>query len=227
VKVRVLAGTPERVLGDADRLRQIFVHLAEYVLEGRDPQSVEVIFSHEGGTLVGEIGCTVVGTEMDWKLDLLMGLSEIAPDQVSTDALRPLIARGLISASRGLLTLADEARGRRAIRVAIPCEVVRMEQIRVHLETRSSALAAIYQAALRSDRVVFAAPGAPGPVDVVLVDSTSVGEDPLMSRLRAEFPDALFVSLGLPQSPDFFDDIVEAPTDMGRLRTSILGRLAS
>jgi len=64
-------------------------------------------------------------------------------------------------------------------------------------------------------------------VDIVLVDSTSVGEVPLMSRLRARFPGALFVSLGLPQSPDFFDDIVETPNDMSRLRTSILGRLAS
>ena len=48
-------------------------------------------------------------------------------------------------------------------------------------------------------------------MDIVLVDSTSVGEVPLMSRLRARFPSALFVSLGLPQSPDFFDDIVETP----------------
>ena len=104
---------------------------------------------------------------------------------------------------------------------------MRFEQIRVHLETRSTALATIYQAALRSDRVAFVAPESSDPVDIVLVDSTSVGELPLMSRLRARFPSALFVSLGLPQSPDFFDDILETPSDMSRLRTSILGRLAS
>lgn len=97
----------------------------------------------------------------------------------------------------------------------------------MHLETRSAALAAIYQAALRSERVVFVSGSYSEPVDVVLVDSTSVGELPLMARLRARFPGALFVSLGLPQSPDFFDDIVETPNDMTRLRSSILGRLAS
>jgi hypothetical protein len=156
-----------------------------------------------------------------------MGLSEIAPDQVTAEALRPLIARGLISACNGVLTLVEGADGRPTIRVAIPSEAVRFEQIRVHLETRSAALATIYQAALRSDRVAFVAPGTPGSVDIVLVDSTSVGEVPLMSRLRARYPSALFVSLGLPQSPDFFDDIVETPNDMSRLRTSILGRLAS
>ena len=35
--VTVLPGAPERVHGDLDRLRQIFVHLALYMLEGRDP----------------------------------------------------------------------------------------------------------------------------------------------------------------------------------------------
>jgi hypothetical protein len=113
------------------------------------------------------------------------------------------------------------------IRVTLPAEPVESERIRVHLETRSSALATIYQAALRSDRVVFTDPGSVGPVDVVLVDSTSVGEDPLMLQLRERFPGALFVSLGLPQKPDIFDDVVETPSDMNGLRKSILNRAAS
>jgi signal transduction histidine kinase len=227
IVVRVLPQTPARVRGDPDRVRQIFVHLAEFVLEAREAEGVTVAFGHDGGrNLVGEIAFAVDGTLMDWKLDLLTGLTEIQPDQVATETLRPLIARGLIMATRGVLTLVDDEAARRAIRVTVPAEPVRLDQIRVHLETRSAALATIYQAALRSDRVVFDASGA-GPVDVVLVDSTSVGEYPLMSRLRARFPGALFVSLGLPQAPDLFDDIVETPSDMSRLRTSILGRLAS
>jgi signal transduction histidine kinase len=225
--VTLLPGAPERVDGDLDRLRQVFVHLALYILEGRDPATTALSFGHDGANLTGEIAIASQGESIDWKLDLLMGLSEIAPDQVTAEALRPLIARGLISACNGVLTLVEGADGRPTIRVAVPSEAVRFELIRVHLETRSAALATIYQAALRSDRVAFVAPGSAGPVDLVLVDSTSVGEVPLMSRLRARYPSALFVSLGLPQSPDFFDDIVEAPNDMSRLRTSILGRLAS
>jgi len=225
--VRVLPSTPERVYGDVERLRQVFEHLAVYVLEGRDAAGTTVTFSHDRHNLVGEIAFAVDASQLDWKLDLLMGLSEIAPDQVTAEALRPLIARGLIAATSGVLTLLEVSDGRRAIRVSIPAEAVRFEQIRVHLETRSAALATIYQAALRSDRVAFVQPGSSDPVDVVLVDSTSVGEVPLMSRLRTRFPGALFVSLGLPQTPDFFDDIVELPNDMSRLRTSILGRLAS
>ena len=225
--VAVLPGTPERMHGDLDRLRQGFVHLTLYVIEGRDAGEAAIRFGHDGSNLVGEIAVPAAGGAMDWKLDLLTGLSEIAPDQVTAEALRPLIARGLISASGGVLTLVEAETAPRTIRVTIPSEPVRFDQIRVHLETRSAALATIYQAALRSDRVAFVAAGTSEPVDVVLVDSTSVGELPLMSRLRVQFPGALFVSLGPPQTPDLFDDIVDTPNDMSRLRTSILGRLAS
>ncbi len=226
-EVSVLPGAPERVHGDLDRLRQIFVHLALYVVENRDAGGATLTFDHDGTNLTGEIAIVAGGELIDWKLDLLIDLSEVSPDQITAEALRPLIARGLVAACNGVLTLVETADGRRIIRVSVPSGTVRFEKMRVHLETRSEALAAIYQAALRSDRVAFLPPDSSEPVDIVLVDSTSVGELPLMSRLRARFPSALFVSLGLPQSPDFFDDILETPGDMSRLRTSILGRLAS
>ena len=227
VEVSTPPGPTERILGDPDRLRQVFVHLTAYVLDGRDQHRAGVELRHDGAALVGDIVFVAREALLDWRLDLLAGLSEIAPDQVSAEALRPLMARGLITATQGFLTLLEEPSGRRVIRVTVPAATVKLDQIRVHLETRSAALAAIYQAALRSDRVVFVSGAYQEPVDVVLVDSTSVGEAPLMSRLRARFPGALFVSLGAPQAPDFFDDVVEIPSDMSRLRTSILGRLAS
>ena len=226
-RVEVADGTPERVYGDLDRLRQVYLHLAVYMIEGRDPAGTLIRFTHCEGLLVGEISFPEEDSEVDWRLDLLMGLSEVAPDQVASEALRPLIARALIAATHGVILLAEVSDERRVIRVTVPARPERLERIRVHLETRSEALATIYRAALKSDRVVFVAHGSGEPVDVVLVDSTTVGEAPLMARLRSTFPGALFVSLGLPQSPQFFDDIVETPNDMSRLRTSILGRLAS
>ena len=221
IALEVEPSTSQRILGDLDRLRQAFVHLSLYVLEGNDKGTASIRFSHDGSNLVGEIEVAAGGRTIDWKLDLLMGLSEIAPDQVSAEALRPLIARGLIAAAGGVLGL-EEGGGRRSIRVSVPAEKLCTDQIRIHLETRSAAMATIYQAALKSDRVVFDTAGGGGPVDVVLVDSTSIGEVPLMSRLRLRFPGALFVSIGAPQMPDFFDDIVEATSDMSCLRASIM-----
>ncbi len=225
--VTVRPGSPKVIEGDIDRLRQIFVHLGEFALEARDPATVALDFDYEQNRLIGEIGFADDAEDVGWKLDLLMGVGEIAPDQVSADALRPLISRGLISAAGGELDVVERPDGRRVIRATIPAAPVPFEQICVHLETRSAALAAIYKAALRSERVVFTGPESGAPVDVVLVDATSVGSDPLMRDLRARFPEALFVSLGQPQSPGYFDDIVEAPNDMNRLRSSVLGRLAS
>ena len=219
------AGDAGRIVGDMDRLRQIFVHLVTFLLDGRPLDQVDVRFSYRDGMFCGDIALDPASDPSDWKLDLLTGLNEFSPDQVTTEALRPLIARGLISASGGVLSLPTLGQGRRVVRVAVSCDAPRLEEIRVLLQTRSAALATIYQAALKSDRVAFVA--GDGPVDVVLVDSTSIGEAPLMSRLRSRYPGALFVSLGLPQVPEFFDDIVESPNDMGRLRQSILGRLAS
>jgi signal transduction histidine kinase len=226
-RVTLRPGGPELVQGDVERLRHIFVHLVDYVLDGAAPGALHIDFRHDADGIVGEIRFDGGDAAVDWKLDLMMGLGEIAPQQVSTDALRPLIARGLIAAAKGVLSLVDLAEGRRAIRVAIPAPRLRFERIRVRLETRSAALSAIYQAALRSERIVFVASDEPDPADVVLVDATSVGEESLMSALRARFPDALFVSLGAPPEPEGFDDVVESPSDMGRLRSRILGRLAS
>lgn len=223
--IRFCPDMPELIYGDPERLRQIFAHLTEYVLQGDEVSDVALDFSYEGGQLVGEISFGRVNGALDWKLQLLMGMTEHTADQFSTDALGPLIARGLIAAAKGVLTLDDRPGQRQAIRVAIPAEPVQFEQIRVHLETRSAAMAAIYKAALKSDRVHFNGTG--GAADIVLVDTTSVGEGSLMTRLRTDYPDALFVSLGLPQSPGLFDDIVEAPHDVDRLRKSIFGRLAS
>ena len=227
VAVRLDPEMPDKLTGDLDRLVQVFVHLAEFVLEVRPPEAVALGFRHDGANLVGELRFDAADATMDWRLDLLTDLGDVTPDQVSADALRPLIARGLIAAGQGMLSLDEDDGGRRTIRVVMPAPVAELDKVRVYLETRSAALATIYQAALRSDRVVFVDPAGDSPVDVVLVDSASIGEGPLMDRLRRRFPSALFVSLGSPQSPDFFDDIVDTPGDMSSLRESILNRLAS
>lgn len=224
-KVTVEQGTPERVVADMDRLRQIFVHLVSFLIEGRPHEPVSLNFSYEDGILSGDILVEDPGTVSEWKLDLLTGLNEFSPDQVTAEALRPLIARGLISASGGVLSVPSTSAGRRSVRVSVRCETQQLEEIKVLLQTRSAALATIYQAALKSDRVAFVR--GDGLVDVVLVDSTSMGEASLMSQLRSRYPGALFVSLGQPHAPEFFDDVVDSPNDMVRLRQSILGRLVS
>jgi hypothetical protein len=227
VEVRVDETVPELIWGDSDRLSQIFVYLGEYMMQPSETGRLRVTLGHDGKNLTGDLAFEDHATDFDWKLDLLMGMSGEVSQPFSTDVLGPLIARGLLASARGVLTLPHQTTGQRIIRVIIPAENVVFEKIRVHLETRSSALATLYRAALKSDRVDFLPEESQTPADIVLVDTTSVGERSLMGSLRTRFPDALFVSLGLPASPAYFDDIVETPHDMARLRRSVLGRLAS
>ena len=99
--------------------------------------------------------------------------------------------------------------------------------LRVHFETRSTALATIYQAALKSDRVTFTGPDAPASeVDVVLVDSAGMGGTRILDGLRNRFPKAVFVSLGVPEAPHLFDEVVEKPNDVGRLKSRMTGKRA-
>lgn len=227
IPVVVAEGGPERIEGDLERLSQVFVNLVQFVLDLREPEGVQLDLSHTSETLTGVVGFQVRSTAVDWKLDLLVGMTELPADQVTSEALRPLVARTLIGACLGSLSLDDGPEGRRLIVVRVPAPALQAERIRVHLETRSSALAAIYQATLRSDRIDFSDGDEASPVDVVLVDSTSVDEEPMMEKLRSRFPRALFVSLGHPQYPAYFDDVVASPRDMTGLRRSILSRLAS
>ncbi len=230
----VAEGVPEFLEADSDRIRQVMVNLAEYLLEATPPESLRISFAHDGTFLVGDIWFESDAPAMDWKLDLMTGLATIAPDQVSSDAVRPLIAQGIVAAGGGTIELIDdmqEGRTRprsRAIRVSVPAAEFAFPTLRVHFETRSAALATIYQAALKSERVTFASADAPASeVDVVLVDSAGMGGKPILDGLRNRFPEAVFVSLGVPEAPHLFDEVVEQPKDVGRLKTRMMGKRAS
>lgn len=229
VAVQVLPGVPERIRGDADRLRQIFLNLGIYAVDGSSAARLSMVFGHDGGNLVGDVVLAAGGTLIDWKLDLIAGLDEADSDRLTSDALRPMMARSLIAAMGGSLSVRRDGDNRRSLRVTIPSGGVRAEQLRVRMETRSAALAAIYRATLRSDRIHFVAGGEAAGADIVLIDSSggSVDGGVEMSRLRARYPAALFVSIGTPATPADFDDVVESPRDLARLRSSILARLAS
>lgn len=195
LQIRVASGTPARICGDIDRIRQILVHLCEYLVEAVPPESVELVFRYDEGKLCVEIVLCDYTPAVDWKLDLLMGLGDVAPDQVSADALRPLIARGLVTACRGTIELDTQSAGRRVITVRIPAETVADNRMRVRLETRSRTIATIYEVALRSERVLFLEEEDTTPADVVLVDANCLGEDAMIQRLRIANPNALFVAL--------------------------------
>ncbi len=124
LRTRLRPGTPERVEGDIERLREIFFNLGQFLGEARLPGGLALEIGHHGRDLFGEILVDASGRDAAWRLDLLDTLGERAPDQVATEAIRPLIARGLIAAAGGTLSLATHGDGRRIVRVSIPASVL-------------------------------------------------------------------------------------------------------
>jgi signal transduction histidine kinase len=227
VEVSVAAGGPGRIWGDLDRLSRIFLHLGEHLLGPDGAAGIRITFSHDGRDLVGEIAVAEDEERVAWKLDLLMGLAGTPGGAFATESLGPVVARGILAAAQGVLTIGRDAQGRRVVRVAVPARPVDREKIRVHLHTRSMTLEALYRAALRCDQTEFVDLEGDAAADLILVDNASIRDDALVRSLRSRFPGALLVSLGAPPSPDVADEVVDAPTDVARLRASVLGRFAS
>lgn len=226
LEVRIAANMPAILRGDSERLSQIFVQLAEHLLEACEPDDISLDLGYAPKELIGEIS-VAKEADLDWKLDLLLDLDPELPDQVTADALRPLIARGLLAALRGELTITRDPERGRVIRVALPARELALRQVRVYLDTRSKALAAIYRAALRSDEVIFEEAARSEAVDLVLVDAARAENETEMAELRKRYPKALFVALGQPGRPGVFDEVVEEPNDFEGLRAKIMQRLAS
>jgi signal transduction histidine kinase len=226
--VRLAPGLPEMIWGDGERIAQVLCYLGEYVLAAAPETLPDIVLGHDGARLVADVGLPATDDPARWTLHFVAGRrGDADPARFATESLGPAIAQELVSAMGGLLSLSEDRDGRRAIRVMIPAEPVRFEKIRVHAETRSAAMRILYQAALKSDRIEFVEPDAAESADIVLVDSTSTLAGAALETLRARFPRALFVSMGLPLAPGLFDEVVERPTDMECLRSRILARLTA
>lgn len=226
--VRLGPDLPEMVWGDGDRIAQVLCYLGEYVLSAASDTLPEIVLGHDGGCLIAEVGLPATDDPARWTLHFVPGRCGNADSgRLAAESLGPIIAQELVAAMGGLLSLSEDGNGRRAIRVMIPADPVRFEKIRVHAETRSAAMRILYQAALKNDRIEFVEPDAAENADIVLVDCTTSLGGAALETLRARFPRALFVSMGLPLAPGLFDEVVERPNDMECLRSRILARLSA
>ncbi len=191
--------TPSGSTAISDRLRQVFVHLD--ALRARGPRlgrGSRPLRPRRDATSSARSPSTSPG-----EVDRLEARPADGPERARA---RPGDRRGAAAADRPRTDLGrrrrpepgrgrgtaaddpgDDSRGTRSIRADSRAPGDPVRRARDHLPGGAS---------LRADR--FRAPEDAGPVDIVLVDSTSVGEAPLMSTLRSRFPGALFVSLGDP-----------------------------
>ncbi|MCP5072632.1 MAG: hypothetical protein GY947_04960 [Rhodobacteraceae bacterium] len=220
--VEIEPDCPEQLLGDARRLRQSIVHLADYLAETAATKFFHVRLGYQEGEFQVLLSYVYGDDEMDWQPTLILGEVERNSDRFASDALGPAVARGFIEKMGGNIRLhcPDPEQERVAILVTIPMQSYQKAGVVVRIETGSLALAAICKSAMADDHVEFYTQGSSRPVNTVVIEGGSEVEYDLLAKMRALYPDATIIALGTPIHPDLFDDVITLPIDVETVRAA-------
>ncbi|MBV1864116.1 MAG: HAMP domain-containing histidine kinase [Rhodobacteraceae bacterium] len=208
------------MLGDKRRLSQIIGHLARFLGRNSATDGVELRMSYAAGFFRAEFDFHYETEAGDWHLDLVLGPSSQEISGFANDALGPAIARGFTENMGGTLSLhlPQAARENAVVVLSVPLKAQKRAYVRVRIETQSSALAAICKSALKMPHVQFYQHGDAGDVHTVVVETGAQFERDTCERLRAVYPKAKFIALGVPLDGALFDGEIKLPIDVAALR---------
>ncbi|MCP5088799.1 MAG: hypothetical protein GY952_18575 [Rhodobacteraceae bacterium] len=218
--IEIAPECPGHLLGDARRLRQSIVHLADYLAETAGTKSITLKVDYQDGALQILLSYVYGDDDSDWQPTLILGEVERGKDRFATDALGPAVARGFIKKMGGGIRLhcPDPAKEQVAILVTIPMQTSQISKVLVRIETNSAALTAICKSAMAGDQVEFYNQGSEAVVNAVVIESGSESERETFSRMKVLYPDATMVALGSPIHPDLFDDVISLPINVEAVR---------
>lgn len=220
------ASCPEQVLGDFARLRQALTHLATYVLETAGTRDIALDLSYSDGRLRAAISFVYSKSGGEWHPELILGAPDRSGKTFASEALGPAVSRGLIERMGGSTMLANPTPDRIAVLVEVPAEELICETVLIQVVTQSGALEAICKAALRSERIRFLSEGDTAQPHVVMLEAGGAQESADVAALSARYPNALMVALGRPVNPHDFQDVVEVPINLAKVREAAFMRLA-
>ncbi|MEM9850867.1 MAG: histidine kinase dimerization/phospho-acceptor domain-containing protein [Pseudomonadota bacterium] len=119
VHVIVEPGLPEKVLGDARRVKQALARLGGYLLQTSDAAVLQVTVSYRDGALRVEMGWPGGQGPSDLGAVALDGLSRDGPSPgIETEAVGLIVARGYLAKMHAQVALFGESRP--VLRVVIP-----------------------------------------------------------------------------------------------------------
>ncbi len=225
--VAVERNCPERVSGDIRRLRQVVAHFASYIVEMAGTDNVEVSIGHHDSTLRMAINFDYGHGQSSevWHPEILLGTNSDDPTQFASDALGPAVARGILAQMGGKVQLGHSDGNRISVILSAPAKVVELNEILVHIETKSQALRTICEVGLSGTKAKVVDPAYPARVDIVLVECGGLDEMERVQSLSQTYPDALLIALGTPINPSDFEGRLDIPIDLKELRASVLQQL--
>ena len=217
--VNTTSGADQMVLGDRRRLCQIIGHLARFLGRNSATNTVDLQISYAAGFFRAEFDFLYEAEAGDWHPDLVLGPSRQENSGFANDALGPAIARGFTENMGGTLSLhlPEVARKNAVVVLSVPLKAQKRADVRVRIETQSSALATICRSALEMPHVRFYQHGDTGDVHAVVVETGAQFERDTCESLRAVYPKAKFIALGVPLDGALFDGEIKLPIDIAAL----------
>lgn len=219
---------PDAVNGDAQRLRQSVTHLVSYIMDTAGTRDLAIDVSHRNAEIIVEISFGYIEDgAADWQPELLIGEAKRSEDQFATDALGPIVARGLIETMGGRLALTQVSSKRTTVVLSVPAQPIEKTRPKVLLDAASTTMRLLCEAALRGSNMELAPDDAPAEdVDVALVEIRPDEEFAKLEALRLKYPQARIIAIGQPAQPEIFDGVAPFPLKPERLRRALEAKAA-
>ena len=206
---------PNWVRGDFQRLRQVIVHFATYFVETIGSRDMQLRIRHDSGCL--ECTLDIDAQDVDrpgWQPEAIFGHDGSGYSDFASDAVGPMIARGLVDLMDGQVRMTRSISGRASLVMLIPADEMDPVRDSVRIETQSDTTALLLRAALREASIRVWEPAMTAPrVFACMVETGGDDEAERVAQLRSAHPGAQIVSVGETSDARLYDAGCSLPVD--------------
>jgi len=226
-RVAIDPAAPRWVIGDFARLRQVLGHFITFLVDvvGSEDVTLAIGQAPDAGRRADPQGSGSAGSGVRFEICVDVrdaGSPGWQPEAMfdkgaeygnfASDALGPMIARGLVSLMGGTVTLERPQEGRAKLIVTAPLEVIGGAAGRVRVEAQTATVQMVLLALLKRLAWTVWEPGAVnGKVAAALMEAGGEEEATRAARLRADHPSARLIAIGTPRAAALFDAVCATP----------------
>ena len=206
---------PNWVRGDFQRLSQIIVHFATYFVETIGSRDLHLLIRHDGGCL--ECTLDIDAQDVDrpgWQPEAIFGHDGSGYSDFASDAVGPMIARGLVDLMGGQVRMTRSVSGRASLVMLVPAAEIDPIRDSVRIEAQSDTTALLLRAALRDAAIRIWEPAMAAPrVYACMLEAGGDDEAERVAQLRSAHPGARLVSVGQTALSGLYDAQCTLPVD--------------
>jgi signal transduction histidine kinase len=211
--VEIADDAPRWVVGDMVRLRQMLGHFVTFLIDVVGSKDVRLVISRTEAGLIFGIDAAVKGSDQPgWQPEAMFGRVTTQYDDFASDALGPMIARGLVSLMGGNIELVRPVAGRATLLISAPLKLIDGPADCIRIEAVSITVKMVLGALLsKLGRAVWEPGIANQKVSAVLMEAGGEEEMVRAARLRSDHPAAKLVAIGTPRLAELFDLVCPQP----------------